>query len=199
MRKRIERALPFFIALILCGSLVAGGLTACSTSTPSEDPKSNTKSESNSDPNKGKQEKVRIEKGATAPDFTFTTTEGATAKLSDYQGKVVLLNFWATWCGYCIDEMPALQKITETYPDTVVVLAINRGDSNAEAEAFAQENDYNFTWGLDDAGTIQGLYPANGIPYSVIIDKDGVITGVFEGSAPDMYPYFEEAVKAAGV
>lgn len=176
-----------FACMLALGLL---GLSACASS-----PKTNTGEKGSSAKNSSAPQKVA--EGSEAPDFSFVTTDGETAKLSDYEGKVVLVNFWATWCGYCIEEMPAMQKITENYPE-VVVLAINRGDTEPEARAFAQKNNYDFVWGLDDEGEIQKLYPSNGIPYSIIIDKQGVVGSIFEGSASDMYPHFEEAVSLAG-
>lgn len=182
----------FLACLLALGSI---GLSACSQNSTSEN--GGTDAPADKAPSQNQTTPV-IKEGAAAPDFTFTTIDGKTASLSDFEGKVVLLNFWATWCGYCIDEMPALQQISENYPEDVVVLAINRGDSASKAKTFAQENTYDFVWGLDDDGAVQKLYPANGIPYSVIINKDGVIQTIFEGSAPNMYPYFEEAVISAG-
>jgi len=134
-----------------------------------------------------------VAEGESAPDFQVDTMDGKTVKLSDYKGKKVILNFWATWCGYCVDEMPALQKITENYSD-VVVLTVTRNDETAKAKTFAEEKGYNFVWGLDESGEIASLYPSKGIPYSVIINEKGVVMKIFEGSAPDMYPYFEDAL-----
>lgn len=168
------------------------GLSACSNNVPANNSGAGTEEKSSA------QNSTVIAEGAVAPDFTFTTVEGETVQLSDYKGSVVLLNFWATWCGYCIDEMPAMQQLTENYADDVVILAVNRGDSASEAKTFAQDSSYNFVWGLDEDGAIQDLYPSNGIPYSIVIDKEGVIGSIFEGSAADMYPYFEEAVTSAG-
>ena len=185
--------------LVLVGVLATGTLTvsACTDEASSGDLATPSTQQEAQQGTKAPESTQVIEEGAIAPDFAFSTTSGEIAHLSDFSGKVVLLNFWATWCGYCIEEMPAIQQIRETYPD-VEVLAINRGDSADEAIAYAQESNYDFTWGIDEVGVVQELYPANGIPYSIIIDKDGAISAIFEGSAPDMYPYFEEAVKAAG-
>lgn len=188
------------IALVFVIIVPTLGLAACSsnntstgaTANPAQNNSSNNRPESNSS------ETVKIAEGALAPDFEFSTPEGETARLSDFKGKVVLLNFWATWCGYCIDEMPAMQKITENFSDSVVVLAINRGDVKADATEFIEESNYDYVWGLDEDMSIQKLYPANGIPYSIIIDEEGIIGTIFEGSAPDMYPYFEEALTLAG-
>ena len=186
-----KRGFSLLVCFLLFATLLTSSLTGCFTPSPStsaKDPPANNASE---------EKKTAVEEGAYAPDFEFVTMDGTTARLSDYQGQVVLLNFWATWCGYCIDEMPAMQKITEDYPD-VVILAINRSDDSALAREFAQEKGYNFIWGLDDDGAVARLYPSNGIPYSLIIDKEGVIGTIYEGSAPNMYPYFEQALLEAG-
>lgn len=143
------------------------------------------------------QKAPKIEAGVEAPDFEFTTMDGETAKLSDYRGNVVVLNFWATWCGYCMRDMPALNQIAETFDD-VAVIAINRGDNAANAKAKADELGYGFVWGLDESSAIEALYPANGIPYTIVIDKNGIVSTTFAGSAPDMYARLEAAVAKAG-
>jgi len=138
-----------------------------------------------------------VREGLAAPDFDFVTIDGKTGSLSDYRGKVVLLNFWATWCGYCIDEMPDMQKIREEYPE-VVVLAVVRSDDSVRAKNFALDKGYDFVWALDDDASIAGIYPSNGIPYSIIIDREGTIGTIYEGSAPNMFLYFQKAILDAG-
>ena len=141
------------------------------------------------------EKQTAVKEGAYAPDFSFTTLDGKTAKLSDYQGQVVLLNFWASWCGYCISEMPDMQQITQDYPN-VVVLAINRSENGDVAADFAKGLGYDFVWGLDDDAAIAQLYPTDGIPYSIIIDKDGVISTIHLGAGS--YSFFKKALTDAG-
>jgi len=140
---------------------------------------------------------VEVKEGSIAPDFEFVTMDGKKGKLSDYRGKVVLLNFWASWCGPCVHEMPDMQRIADDYP-SVVILAVNRNESTADATKFANDKGYSFIWALDEDKAIQAVYPSNGIPYTIVIDKDGVIGTIYVGSANDMYPYFEKAIKDAG-
>ena len=185
-------ALTFVLACIL---ILSSGLLASCSSGSNESSNSNSSSDSSSGSTSGGA--AIVKEGSVAPDFEFETVDGKTAKLSDYKGQVVLLNFWATWCGYCMREMPDMAKINETYPD-VTVLAINRGDQPNKAISKAQELGYEFVWGLDQDGAIEALYPANGIPYSLIIDKEGIVTTIYSGSAEDMYTYFEKAVIQAG-
>ena len=81
---------------------------------------------SSGDAGESETEEVPVE----APDFEVTLVSGETVKLSDYRGQKVLLNFWATWCGPCVKEMPAFQRLYEEYPDDVVILAVNCGDTS---------------------------------------------------------------------
>ena len=123
--------------------------------------------------------------GDTLADFDVTLLNGGSAKLSDYRGKVVLLNFWATWCHYCIEEMPAFQQLKKTYGDDLVVLAIDADATKQEqvdAKDFVASSGYDFVFGIDTAGL--GNFLA-GIPYSVVIDPDGVVTYTQSGSKGD--------------
>ena len=205
------KGFSLLVCLVLLASLLAGSLTGCSFSLPrgsAQDSPANNAGENSGDSSTQTQgqpgqpsqpgKMAEVKEGAYAPDFEFITMDGTTAKLSDYQGQVILLNFWATWCGYCIEEMPDMQRIAEDYPD-VVILAINRSDDSALAIEFANEKGYDFIWGLDEDGSIARLYPSNGIPYSLIIDREGIIGTIYEGSAPDMYHYFKVALVAAGL
>lgn len=193
LRFGAHHAIGLVVALALV-SLVLLGCSSNGAPSTGQDASGSTSSGSNAS---SSQKAPAIEEGVEAPDFEFATIDGGTAKLSDYRGKVVVLNFWATWCGYCVREMPDLNEIAQNFDD-VQVIAVNRGDTPADAQAGVEEYGYDFVWGLDEDRAIEALYPANGIPYTVVIDKDGVVSTVFAGSAADMYPYFEEAVTKAG-
>ena len=112
--------------------------------------------------------------GEAAPDITLTAFDGTEKKLSDYYGKPTVINFWATWCGYCIMEMPAFQKLCDSYGDDINVIALNCGDSAEDAEAYMQSTDYTF-----EAVTVSAedsfKFGAESIPVTVIIDKDGIV------------------------
>ena len=110
-----------------------------------------------------------------ATDFEVTLISGETVKLSDFQGKKVLLNFWATWCGPCVQEMPAFQRLYEEYPDDFVILAVNCGDSEADVRDFAEENDYTFNIAIDEDLAASSLYPTYSIPLTLIVDEEGYI------------------------
>lgn len=122
--------------------------------------------------------------GQEAPDFEVELTDGTTMSLSDAEGKVVLLNFWATWCGPCVGEMPALQKLYDDYNTTEVqILAVDCGETKREVDSFVKENGYTFPIAYDEEGTLSTeLYPTDGIPYTVIIDRKGNIVTTFLGA-----------------
>jgi peroxiredoxin len=120
--------------------------------------------------------------GALAPDFLLEDVAGEEYQLSDYRGKVVLLNFWATWCGPCLVEMPLLQSEYQAYKgDGLLVMAINNGESHDIVTAFGDENDLTFPLLLDPGSVVQRLYEIHGYPSSVFIDKEGHIRLVHIG------------------
>lgn len=128
-----------------------------------------------------------------ATDFEVTLVTGEKVKLSDYRGKKVLLNFWATWCGPCVKEMPAFQRLYEDYPDDFVILAVNCGDSASDVKDFVDENSYTFNIAIDESLEASSLYPTSSIPLTLIIDEDGyVIYGAYGASDADtMYERYK--------
>ena len=119
-----------------------------------------------------------------APDFTLQTLEGKTVTLSDLRGKVVLVNFWASWCPPCKAEMPAIQHIYSDYRDQgLVVLAINAAnqDTLSNAQAFLTENNLTFPVPLDVNGETTRLYKINSFPTTFFIAPNGIIREVVIG------------------
>ena len=114
--------------------------------------------------------------GNLAPDFQLQNLDGQTVSLSELRGKPVLINFWATWCGYCIDEMPFIQEIYEEWSDQgLKVLAINKGESSSTVAAFMRSYSLPFTVLLDTKQDVAQRYNITGIPTTFFIDKDGII------------------------
>jgi peroxiredoxin len=123
--------------------------------------------------------------GFPAPDFTLHTVGGQAATLSAYRGKVVILNLWASWCGPCRAEMPAIQKVYAANRDRgLEVLAINSTiqDTAVDAQAFAQNLSLTFPILLDPDGAVSRRYLLRALPSTFFIDRKGVIrTVVFGG------------------
>ncbi|EDL63176.1 peroxiredoxin family protein [Bacillus sp. SG-1] len=118
--------------------------------------------------------------GDAAPDFTLTTLSGEEVSLSDYKGKKVILNFWATWCPPCKAEMPHMQDYYEEYHEkaNVEMLAVNLttiDEGRAAIEGFVEEYGLTFPIPLDEEGTQGTIYQAQTIPTSYMIDTNGTI------------------------
>ncbi|WP_129631195.1 peroxiredoxin family protein [Candidatus Oscillochloris fontis] len=119
-----------------------------------------------------------------APDFTLQTLNADTIRLSDTRGQVVVLNVWATWCGPCRAEMPAIQQLHTTQAQQgLVILAVNSTvqDDAAAVQGFVQELGLSFPILLDRDGTVTHTYRVQALPTTFVIDRQGVIRKIFYG------------------
>lgn len=127
----------------------------------------------------GDKEETGIEQGDLAPDFTLPSLEGKSKKLSDFRGKKVIINFWATWCGPCKAEMPEMQTYYEKHKgQDFTILGVNMTDtekSKSGIKPFAKEYGVTFPVVLDTKGKVMSTYQVTGFPTSYFIDKQGVI------------------------
>jgi peroxiredoxin len=115
---------------------------------------------------------------APAPDFTLAGLDGKTVRLADFRGRVVFLNFWATWCPPCREEMPAMQALAgDLEKQGLVVLAVNYEESAETAEAFVRETGLALPVLLDPDGTVARRYRVPGLPASFFIDRRGALVG----------------------
>lgn len=122
--------------------------------------------------------------GFTAPDFTLGLLDGGEITLSELKGKVVLVNFWTSWCPPCRKEMPAIESVYRSYKDiglVVIGLNLTAQDSKEEAAAFAQEVGVTFPIALDLDNSVGNLYRVTALPTSFFIDRKGVIRSVIVG------------------
>jgi len=129
--------------------------------------------------------------GAPAPDFTLQTVDGENLRLSDLRGKVVAVNFWATWCAPCRLEMPDLQERAERFPDRLAVIGVNFAETAEEVAAFRREVGVDFPLLLDPEADVQRLYRVLGYPTTFFIDEEGTIRfqhiGLMSGGQLDEY------------
>ncbi|MBY0154841.1 MULTISPECIES: TlpA disulfide reductase family protein [Cytobacillus] len=140
---------------------------------------------------------VGLEKGNLAPDFELTDMEGNPVKLSDYRGKAVLLNFWASWCPPCRAEMPHMEKLYNKYKDeNFDILAVNLTNTeknSGDAEKFVKELGLTFTIPMDVKGEAGSDYNIMAYPTSYFIDSDGVIREKVLGALNE--EYMEKEIK----
>ena len=116
--------------------------------------------------------------GYSPPDFTLPTLDGSSIALSDLKGKVVLINFWATWCSPCKEEMPSLERLYRHFKyEKFALLAVDIMEHPEEVKRFAREYNLSFPILLDRTGDISTKYAANAIPTTYIIDKEGKAVG----------------------
>jgi DsbE subfamily thiol:disulfide oxidoreductase len=112
---------------------------------------------------------------APAPDFELENLTGEKKHLADYQGKVVVLNFWATWCGPCKYEMPFFQEIYESYSSDIAVLAVNNQESVDRVKPFVEEMGLTYEILMDKDGSVATQYQVLGFPTTYFIDPNGII------------------------
>ena len=134
-----------------------------------------------------------------APDFTVELNDGSQFTLSDAKGKVVLINIWATWCGPCCAEMPAFQRLYEEYGDQLQIVAVNYAEKKQTVDQFIADNGYTFPFAYDEEAGVMELYPSEGIPYTILIDKAGRVYKTFLGarSAEEQYEVYRSAIEEA--
>lgn len=123
------------------------------------------------------EDNIGLNVGQIAPDFALLDINGNVIKLSDFRDKIVFINFWASWCPFCIDEMPDIQKVAMKYDD-VTVLFINRGENIETAITYVNNRlPVKITYPIlqDPGESVSKVYILYGMPVSYIIDKNGVI------------------------
>ncbi|WP_050182508.1 thiol-disulfide oxidoreductase ResA [Domibacillus robiginosus] len=128
-----------------------------------------------------KETRGTLQKGDEAPDFVLTDSSGEQYQLSDYQGKGVFLNFWATWCEPCKKEMPNMEKIAKEYKGQVEVLAVNIGESEFQVNNFVEQYSLTFPILIDTGREVQKVYNVNPLPVTFMISPDGKVEDIIVG------------------
>jgi len=129
-----------------------------------------------------------------APDFEFTTFDGQSYSLSDFRGKVVMLNFWAGWCAPCADEAPELEKAWQFYKERgdVVFLGMAYADNGPSSLAFLERHGVTYLNAPDIGTRVSEMYNIQGVPETFIIDQDGNVAHFFY--APTNFRYLRSII-----
>jgi peroxiredoxin len=142
-----------------------------------------------------------LEVGLPAPNFTFSDLNGKMISLSDYRGKAVLVNIWATWCRPCVEEMPSMEKLYQKLKgDSFEILAVSIDTLGLKVVApFMKKYKLTFPALMDPKGTIKNTYRTTGVPESYIIDKDGIlikkIIGPLDWATPEVFGLFNDLIQ----
>jgi peroxiredoxin len=136
--------------------------------------------------------------GKPAPLFTLKDMKDQNVSLAEQKGHVVVLDFWATWCGPCVQELPTLDKLSQNLaPRGVKFFALNQSESKELVQAFLGKHSLSLPVLLDDKTTAAQAYLVEGIPQTVVIDKTGRVAKVFVGFGPDSEQKLAQAINDA--
>lgn len=139
--------------------------------------------------------KELVREGKLAPEISLETLDGKQVNLSDLKGKGVLINFWATSCTYCLDEMPAIEKQYQKYKDQgIEVLGVNIRENYATVSGYVRRLGVNFPILMDRSGEITKQYQVGPLPHSLFISSDGKVNSIYIGEMKE--PVIEKHFQA---
>lgn len=134
---------------------------------------------------------------APAPNFTLQSQTGETVSLADFKGDVVMINFWATWCGPCRKEMPHLEALHQRYSSLgFKLLGVNVEDNPKGAEKFLEETPVSFEILFDPANKVTALYDVVAMPSTVMVDRNGNMRYIHHGYLPGYENEYQTQVRA---
>ena len=135
--------------------------------------------------------------GGAAPDFTLKSKSGKNIKLSEYRGEVVMVNFWASWCGPCRQEMPALEQLYSKYKDLgFVILGVNIDEDSGKAVGMLNKIPVSFPILFDSNKKISDLYDVTAMPTTYLIDRDGNLRHLYKAYKPGYELKYAKQIKA---
>lgn len=135
--------------------------------------------------------------GGSAPDFTLKSNSGKNIKLSEHRGDVVMVNFWASWCGPCRQEMPALEQLYRKYKNLgFVILGVNIDEDSSKAISMLNKIPVSFPVLFDNEKKISDLYDVKAMPTTYLVDRDGNFRQLYKAYKPGYELKYAEQIKA---
>jgi peroxiredoxin len=133
---------------------------------------------------------------AMAPDFTLKSRDGVNIKLSELRGQVVMVNFWASWCGPCRQEMPLLQQLFERYQSLgFTLLGVNVDEVRAAADKMLSDVPVSFPVLYDDRGKVSKQYQVKAMPTTIMVDRDGRLRYLHKGYKPGYEEDYQQQIR----
>ncbi len=135
--------------------------------------------------------------GGPAPDFALKSETGENLRLSEFRGEVVMINFWASWCGPCRQEMPLLDELyTQYHPLGFTILGVNVEEDSSQAKQLLKEFPVNFPILFDNKSEVSQLYKVVAMPSTVLVDRDGNVRYLHQGYKPGYEEAYQQQVRA---
>mgnify|MGYP002620772053 CR=1 FL=1 len=190
--------------LFLSALLAAICLTACKNAANNNDNTSETNTPENAvqtkdipaPDNNPEAMEVGLPEGSVAPDFTLNDIDGKPLALSSLRGKHLIIDFWGSWCVWCIKGMPEMKKYYDKYSDKLEILSVDCGDSPEEWKQAVKDN--NMTWKNvinDEEKDVSEIYKVEGFPTKIVVDPDGKIVRTYAGEDPAFYEFLDQLLK----
>jgi peroxiredoxin len=130
-----------------------------------------------------------------APDFTLKSDAGTNLRLSEQRGQVVMINFWASWCGPCRQEMPVLDQLQQRYAKAgFTVLGVNVEEDSTQAERLLKQMNVSFPILFDSESIVSKLYDVSAMPVTVIVDRDGNMRYLHKGFKPSYEDSYRQQI-----
>ena len=139
---------------------------------------------------------VAVPSKGKAPDFTLKSSSGSNIKLSEHRGEVVMINFWASWCAPCRQEMPLLEDLYKRYKDGgFTLLGVNVEEDSSKAQDLLRQVQVTFPILFDNKNTVSQLYKVEAMPSTVILDRDGNVRFLHKGYLPGYEDEYQKQVR----